>query len=172
MNKDKIAQLFIFIYFSAIGLGGIFSLLFFTVFDPTPPAVSLTNFEMLVIVISMSGVGACIHGITSLSDYIGNNTFSLKWLVWFISRPIIGILLGIIFYFLLRMGFVNGGSEAINPINPYAVAAFSGMVGMFSKQATDKLSEIFNQLFNSKADTKRGDSLPETGDSSGPPKKP
>jgi hypothetical protein len=32
-------------------------------------------------------------------------------------------------------------------VNPYGVAALSGLAGLFSKQATDKLREVFETLF-------------------------
>jgi hypothetical protein len=35
----------------------------------------------------------------------------------------------------------------VGAINPFGIAALAGLVGMFSKQATDKLAEIFKALF-------------------------
>ena len=32
-------------------------------------------------------------------------------------------------------------------INPFGIAAISGMVGMFSKQATEKLGRLFYTIF-------------------------
>jgi hypothetical protein len=46
----------------------------------------------------------------------------------------------------------TGGAQ---DINPYGIAALSGLVGMFSKQATDKLGEVFATLF--RAAPGRGD---------------
>jgi hypothetical protein len=66
--------------------------------------------------------------------------------------------LALVFYFAIRGGFLSttGGAK---DINPYGIAALAGMVGMFSKQATDKLSEVFSTLFRSAGDEKRADSL-------------
>jgi hypothetical protein len=44
-------------------------------------------------------------------------------------------------------------------MNPFGIAAMAGLVGMFSKQAIDKLNEVFTSLFGSKGDEKRGDKL-------------
>lgn len=56
--------------------------------------------------------------------------------------------LALVFYFVIRGGFLSttGGAQ---DINPYGIAALAGLVGMFSKQATDKLSEVFGTLFRS-----------------------
>jgi hypothetical protein len=50
-------------------------------------------------------------------------------------------------------------------INPYGVAALAGLVGLFSKQASDKLQEVFETLFQTKrgfGDDLRSDSLSPT----------
>jgi hypothetical protein len=69
--------------------------------------------------------------------------------------------LALVFYFVIRGGFLttSGGAK---DINPYGIAALAGLVGMFSKQATDKLSEVFSTLFRSapgEGDEKRRGSL-------------
>ena len=69
--------------------------------------------------------------------------------------------LALVFYFVIRGGFLttSGGAK---DINPYGIAALAGLVGMFSKQATDKLSEVFGTLFRAAAgegDDKRSGSL-------------
>lgn len=55
-----------------------------------------------------------------------------------------------------------GSAATADDISPYGIAAVAGLVGMFSKQATDKLEELFNNLFKtdtSTGDGKRGDKL-------------
>lgn len=69
--------------------------------------------------------------------------------------------LALVFYFVIRGGFLttSGGAK---DINPYGIAALAGLVGMFSKQATDKLGEVFGTLFRSaegEGDAKRKDPL-------------
>ncbi len=39
--------------------------------------------------------------------------------------------------------------------------AISGLVGMFSKQATDKLDELFNNLFKTEKEQDKTDSISE-----------
>ena len=60
---------------------------------------------------------------------------------------------------MIRGGFLTTNVGATD-INPYGIAALAGLVGMFSKQATDKLSEVFTTLFRSgEGDDKRADPL-------------
>ncbi|HET6977116.1 MAG TPA: hypothetical protein VFI24_12385 [Pyrinomonadaceae bacterium] len=122
-----------------------------------------TTFDerLLLLVIVVGMLGAFVHGATSLADYLGNNAFNKSWTWFYLLRPAIGMSLALVFYFAIRGGFLSttGGAK---DINPYGIAALAGMVGMFSKQATDKLSEVFGTLFRSapgKGDAQREDSL-------------
>ena len=106
-------------------------------------------------------LGSFIHGATSLADYRGNDNFNKNWTWFYLLRPSIGMSLALVFYFVVRGGFLttSGGAK---DINPYGIAALAGLVGMFSKQATDKLSEVFNTIFRAAAgegDAKRKGSL-------------
>jgi uncharacterized membrane protein YgcG len=84
---------------------------------------------------------------------------------WYLLRPFIGMMLALLFYFVFRGGFITAGATsdagaAANFINPFGVAALAGLVGMFSKVATDKLNEVFTTLFRpSEGDSNRGDKL-------------
>jgi hypothetical protein len=122
-----------------------------------------TTFDerLLLLVIVVGILGAFVHGATSLADYIGNNNFNKSWTWFYLLRPAIGMSLALVFYFVIRGGFLSttGGAQ---DINPYGIAALAGLVGMFSKQATDKLSEVFGTLFRSapgEGDAKRKGAL-------------
>lgn len=119
-----------------------------------------TTFDerLLLLVIIVGMLGAFVHGATSLADYLGNDAFNKNWTWFYLLRPAIGMSLALVFYFAIRGGFLSttGGAK---DINPYGIAALAGMVGMFSKQATDKLGEIFSTLFRSGGDDRREDPL-------------
>lgn len=118
--------------------------------------------ERLILLVIIAGMlGSFVHGATSLADFIGNNKFDKRWTWFYLLRPTIGMALALVFYFVIRGGFLttSGGAK---DINPYGIAALAGLVGMFSKQATDKLSEVFGTLFRAAAgqgDDKRSGSL-------------
>jgi hypothetical protein len=108
------------------------------------------NVRLLLIAGVCGALGSFIHAATSFAGYVGNQRVVSSWLCWYYFRPMIGGALAIVLYFVSRAGFVGGGE-----VNEYGVAAISGMTGMFSKQATDKLDEVFTTMF--KTNTQTGD---------------
>lgn len=114
--------------------------------------------EIRLIVIVMLGgtLGSFVHIATSFASYAGNNKFKVSWIWWYILRPFIGMALALILYFVTRGGLLSVDSGVDN-VNLYGVTAVAGLTGMFSKQASDKLEEIFNNLFRTKKDI--GDNL-------------
>jgi hypothetical protein len=110
-------------------------------------SVNVTSEVRLIwLVVIASALGSYIHTVTSFTLYTGNRALNPSWLTWYILRPAISAALALIFYFALRAGLFSGAT-ADQTINPFGVAAISGMVGMFSKQATEKLSKIFDTIF-------------------------
>lgn len=123
--------------------------------------IATVDVRLLMIVMVAGALGSFIHTATSFGDFVGNNKLSSNWIWWYILRPFIGTVLAAIFYLVVRGGFLSSGSQA-GHINLYGIVALAGMVGMFSKQATDKLGEVFDTLFKTTAgggDSKRKDSL-------------
>ena len=118
---------------------------------------------LLALVILSSGVGSYVHAAVSFTDYVGNRGLTSSWVWWYILRLFVGSSLAVVFYFAIRGGFFSTGTDATQ-INPYGIAAISGLVGLFSKQATDKLREIFDTAFRVQqgGDSARGDGLDAT----------
>lgn len=120
--------------------------------------------RLLLLVIVAGALGSYIHSATSYADYRGNRQFYPSWTLWYLLRPLVGVCLAMVVYFGVRGGLlllVVNGSEATEArnINPFGVAAVAGLTGMFSKQAADKLAEVFTTLFRSQGDENRKDSL-------------
>jgi hypothetical protein len=116
---------------------------------------------VLLLVMVTGALGSFVHTATSFSDFVGNQKLSTNWVWWYILRPFIGMALAAIFYVAIRAGLLTGGGQAAT-INIFGVAALSGMVGMFAKQATDKLSEVFDTIFKvapGEGDRQRKDGL-------------
>lgn len=117
--------------------------------------------RLLLLVMAMGALGSYIHAATSFVSYVGNRSFIKSWTWWYVLRPFIGVALAVIFYFVVRGGFLSAGADA-SDTSPYGFAALAGLVGMFSKQATDKLEELFSDLLVTRkggGDQKRGDKL-------------
>ncbi len=102
---------------------------------------------LITLAIIVGAFGALLHAIVSIGVFAGNRSFEDEWSIWYFFRPIVGGLLALIVYFIVRAGFIGGiqGNSGI-----YTVLAISGLAGMFSKQALEKLSELFDVIFQSK----------------------
>lgn len=110
--------------------------------------------RLILLVLCTGGLGSYVHATTSFVSYVGNRRLVFSWAWWYLLRPFIGMALALIFYFVLRGGLL-ATSATPDQISPFGVAAVAGLVGMFSKQATDKLRELFDSLF--KTETGQGD---------------
>jgi hypothetical protein len=120
-----------------------------------------TEVRLIWLVIIAAALGSYVHTVTSFASYVGNRRLHRSWLWWYVLRTPIGVCLALVFYFVVRAGFFSSGALG-KDISPFGVAALSGMVGMFSKQATDKLREVFDNLFRTapgKGDDAREDKL-------------
>jgi hypothetical protein len=114
--------------------------------------------RFLALVVLAGALGSYIHAATSFADYIGNRQLFGSWTWWYILRPFMGVALALIVYFAVRGGLI-GASTGANALSPYGVAAITGLAGMFSKQATDKLREVFENLFKTEHPPQRTDKL-------------
>lgn len=114
--------------------------------------------RFIFLVVVAAAIGSFIAVATSFTTYLGNQRLYTRWLWWYILRLPIGIALSVLFYLAVRGGFFTSNATGAD-VNPFGVAALGGLVGMFSKQAADKLQDIFGQLFNSTRDSTRADKL-------------
>jgi IPT/TIG domain len=101
---------------------------------------------LLLLVTLASAVGSFVHIATSFANYAGRNRFETSWVCWYALRCPIGAALATVFYFVVRAGFFSGDAPN-SAVNAYGIAAVAGFVGLFSRQATDKLRELFDTLF-------------------------
>jgi hypothetical protein len=107
-------------------------------------------------------LGSYIHIATSFVDYAGRRKLTLSWGWWYVLRPFIGAALATVVYFLIRAGLISGaGEHATDSLNPYGIAAIAALSGMFSKQATDKLREVFQQFCAPNAANALADQSPQ-----------
>jgi hypothetical protein len=112
----------------------------------------------MLIVIIAGALGSYIHAATSFADFVGNRRCYASWTIWYILRPFIGMALAVMIYFAVRGGLV-GPTTGAGALSPYGIGAVAGLAGLFSKQATDKLHEVFETLFKTDHPPARGDKL-------------
>ena len=124
--------------------------------------------RMLFTVVIAGAIGSLVHALTSFADFVGNRRFSANWLWWYGVRLPIGSALAIFFYFIVRGGLLlptvpTGTTVDLQAstlaLNPYAIAAFAALAGMFAKNASDKLSEVFDAVMSRKDPVNRADAL-------------
>jgi hypothetical protein len=113
----------------------------------------------ILIVLIVGALGSFIHTATSYADYAGNRRLVSSWVWWYLLRPFIGSVLALIVYFAIRGGFFSTGGQETENVNIFGIAGIAGLVGMFSKQATDKLNELFTTLFQTNDARIRGDQM-------------
>lgn len=118
--------------------------------------------QYLLIVIVCGALGSYIHTATSFADFVGNRVIFSSWTWWYLLRPFIGIALALLVYFVVRGGLIatSNAASGASALSPFGLAAITGMAGMFSKQATDKLREVFENLFKTDRPTDRADKIP------------
>lgn len=119
--------------------------------------------RLILLVLAIGALGSYIHAATSFATYVGNRLLKSSWVWWYILRPPIGAALALIFYFLIRGGLLSAGAS-VGDLSIYGVVAIAGLTGMFSKNASDKMEELFKTLFKTEAgggDDAREDKLTE-----------
>ena len=114
--------------------------------------------NLLVLAMVFGALGSLIHTAKSFASFAGNRSLVGSWAWWYALQPFGGMALAVLFYATIRGGLFASGSTAA-AVSPHGIAGVSGMVGMFSKQATDKLGELFSALFQTAADAARKDKL-------------
>ena len=119
------------------------------------PRNTIPNLTLLWLIIIVGALGASIHGITSLAEYVGNEEFRTQWTMWYLFRPFVGGLLAIVFYWFLRAGIFQ--IETTDEL--YGILALAGLIGLFSKQALYKISDLVEVLFLSNKENRLKDKL-------------
>jgi hypothetical protein len=100
----------------------------------------------ILIVIVSGGLGALVHAIRSFYKYVGNRLLVRSWFAMYGMLPLIGAILGLLFYLVIRGGFFTSQTN-LDQTNPFGFAALAGLVGMFSEPAVLKLREIAETIF-------------------------
>ena len=114
-------------------------------------ALNLNAELTLFLVVVFAGIiGAFVHSISSIAMHRSRGDLGDDWTVWYASRPFIGAGLALSLYFLLRAGFLSFGADP-SVINIYGAAGISGIAGMFTHKATEKLKDLANALLKTEA---------------------
>lgn len=102
--------------------------------------------RVVLLVMAAGALGSYVHAASSFVTFVGNRRIVRSWTLWYVLRPLIGVGLALIMYFLVRGGILAGEGSS-ESLNPFAMVAMASLTGMFSKEATMKLDEVFDTLF-------------------------
>ncbi len=109
--------------------------------------------DVLRMVILMGALGGAIHWMSSLANYIGNGNLFRRWIPYYVLAPFQGAALAMLVYLLLRMGVLAPPASSAQPVSPaqslnvLGLYAFSGLTGLFAKQAIEMLRDVFGVIF-------------------------
>ena len=113
--------------------------------------------RLLLLTISIGALGASIIALQSIADYRGQRKLTNSWVMFYLVRPFVGAGVALVFYVVIRGGFLAGTDIDARTTTPYGIVAVAALVGMFSDKAVLKLNEVFLTLFKTEDD--RGDKL-------------
>lgn len=99
-----------------------------------------------VVVILGGSLGGTIHSLRSLAWYVGSQKLFRSWLLRYCYLPIIGALLALILYIVVRAGFLAGTS--VDASSPFGFVALGALAGLFSDQLVLKLKDVFETLLS------------------------
>ena len=104
--------------------------------------------------ITFGALGAAIHRIPSLVEWVSKDKQRKSYFLWYLSRPLIGAALAVTVYLLLRASLLTSvtGLSAVSVINDFGVAGISAVIGLMTPQIVTKLRDVFNELFGIKKD--------------------
>jgi hypothetical protein len=109
--------------------------------------LSMSPDTNVMIMAAIAGaLGGVLHSLRSMAGYIGARQFKWSWSFYYLSLPFVAAILALIFYFVIRGGLMSP-QGVTGDINPYGIAAISGLVGLFTGQAAGMLQKIFETLF-------------------------
>lgn len=128
----------------------------------------------LLVTMFAGAVGGSVSAIIAyLKHACEKGDFDIAYVPWYLARPLLGLLLGAITYFLVKGGLLlTVPSTAGEDFNDFGIAAVGTLVGLFSKNALEKLREVFHVIFLSREEAERnakGENGTGEGRSSGDP---
>jgi hypothetical protein len=100
---------------------------------------------LIVMVMIVGALGALVNACRRFLYFATRDELTRRDEWSYLIRPVQGAALALIVYFTLRGGYL--GQDQTSPVNPYGVAALSALVGLFTRHAVSKLTEVFDTLF-------------------------
>jgi len=100
---------------------------------------------LIAMVLMVGALGAIIGGSRRFVYFATRDELTERDEWSYLIRPMQGAALALIVYFTLRGGYLGQDQNA--PVNPYGIAALSALVGLFTRHAVSKLTDVFDTVF-------------------------
>ncbi len=136
------------------------------VFAPTQLDELSVGWKLLLLVAATGALGATIHASTSFGELVGLKEFEPEWQWWYLLRPLIGAAIALIFVAAIKGLWTGDGSElptdsAGKVSYVLGCLAFAGLAGMFSRQATNWLGQLFQNVLQLGGERNKGSGGPK-----------
>ena len=108
--------------------------------------------RLLAIVLVSGALGSAIFSARAFATFHGLKRYDPDWNWWYVMRLPIGMGLALFLYLVIRGGLftasVGNSDQVLQTANPFGFAAMAALAGMFAKEASDKLEEVFQSVFS------------------------
>ena len=124
--------------------------------------------RLLAIVLVSGALGSAIFSARAFATFQGLKRYDPDWNWWYVMRLPIGMGLALFLYLVIRGGLFTASASNSNQVmetaNPFGFAAMAALAGMFAKEASDKLEEVFQSVFSTSDKPKPGAKSPVIDD--------
>jgi hypothetical protein len=108
---------------------------------------------LFVAVLAAGITGGAVFSLRSHTIHVARRTHDHSWGLWNLARPFLGGALAVIFFFLIRAGFVQNGE--VGALRPEGFIALAALVGLFTDQAWARMRIVAESLFAKRDDDTR-----------------
>ena len=92
------------------------------------------------------GLGGAVYATFSMIYHLGDGSTESSYVLWYFMRPVIGLVLGVVVFFVVRGGLLVITVSQVD-LNLYGVAGISALAGISARQMMTKLREVLNSIF-------------------------
>ncbi len=100
---------------------------------------------LFLAVLAAGIIGGSVYSLRVHTRHIGTGEYHPRWWQWNASRPFLSGALAILFFFLIRAGFVEDGK--LTALKPEGFIAIAGLVGLFTDEAWAKIRHVSEAVF-------------------------
>lgn len=100
---------------------------------------------LFLAVLAAGVIGGSVYSLRVHTRHVGTGAYHPRWWQWNASRPFLSGALAILFFFLIRAGFVEDGK--LSGLKPEGFIAIAGLVGLFTDEAWAKIRHVSEAVF-------------------------